>query len=141
MEDRRTSRPAERAQRTLERGLEPRCFQRPPIPSTQRTPKPKPRTGDYLHVCPSCDSRLVYPLTWKPAGRNSWEVSLRCPECEWRGGGTYRQAVLERFDEVLDGGTEEVIEDLKVLALANLEEDIERFVRALGDDHILPEDF
>lgn len=139
MGNRQTPRPAEEARRTLERGLEQTCFQRPRASGTHSASKP--RTGDDLHLCLSCGSELVHPLAWKAAGRNRWSVSLRCPECEWRGGGVYAQAILERFDEVLDGGTEEVVEDLKVLALANLEEDVERFVAALRDDHVLPEDF
>jgi hypothetical protein len=80
-------------------------------------------------------------VAWEPAGRSSWKVSLRCPECEWRGGGTYGQVALERFDELLDGGMEELLEDLKVLARANLEEEIDRFAGALHADRILPEDF
>jgi hypothetical protein len=126
---------AEKVQPTFERGLEPSCFQGPRTASKLRT------TGDHLHVCPSCDSRLVYPVTWTPAERNRWTVSLRCPDCEWRGGGIYGQAALERFDEALDRGTEEMIDDLKVLARANMEEAIDRFVDALHDDHVVPEDF
>jgi predicted RNA-binding Zn-ribbon protein involved in translation (DUF1610 family) len=126
---------AEKTQRTLGRGLEPSCFQ-----GSRTAPKP-PRTGNDLHVCPSCGSRLVYPATWTAAERNRWTVSLRCPECEWRGGGVYGQAALERFDEVLDRGIEEMIEDLKALARANMEEAIDRFVDALHEDHVLPEDF
>ena len=36
-----------------------------------------------LHVCPDCASELVYPVAWEQADRASWEVSLRCPNCEW----------------------------------------------------------
>ena len=51
------------------------------------------------------------------------------------------QAVVERFDEELDRGTEALVRDLKRLMHANMEEEIDRFVSALRDDQILPEDF
>jgi hypothetical protein len=134
MEERQTSRSVQQAPRTLERGLEPSCFERSRLPAG-------PRTRDDLEVCPSCGSQLVYPVSWEMVDRQRWTVSLRCPECEWRGGGSYDQSVLERFDEVLDRGTEEVLDDLKALARANMEEEIDRFVGALRADHVLPEDF
>ncbi|HLM32205.1 MAG TPA: hypothetical protein VK326_11155 [Solirubrobacterales bacterium] len=98
------------------------------------------RTG-LLHVCPCCDCELVYPTEWAPAARNRWAVELRCPDCEWRGGGEYAQEVVDRLDEVLDDGTERLLGDLSLLAKANREEQVERFVRALRDGHVLPEDF
>ena len=103
-----------------------------------------PATGDHaqdLHVCMDCDSELVYPTEWEESGPTHWDVSLRCPNCEWTGTGTFSQDVVERFDEELDRGTEALVRDLKRLMQANMEEDIERFVTALGADHIVPEDF
>jgi hypothetical protein len=103
-----------------------------------------PSTGDAaqeLHVCSACDSELVYPTEWEEAGATHWEVSLRCPNCEWAGTGTFEQDVVERFDEELDRGTEALVRDLKRLMQANMEEDIERFVSALAEGHIVPEDF
>jgi hypothetical protein len=94
-----------------------------------------------LHVCAECDSELVYPTEWEEAGPTHWDVSLRCPNCEWNGTGTFEQNVVERFDEELDRGTEALVRDLKRLMQANMEEDIERFVSALSAGHIIPEDF
>ena len=94
-----------------------------------------------LHVCAECDSELVYPTEWEEAGATHWDVSLRCPNCEWAGTGTFEQDVVERSDEELDRGTEALVRDLKRLMQANMEEDIERFVSALTDGHIVPEDF
>ena len=85
------------------------------------------RTGA-LHVCPSCDSELVYPVDWAPAERRRWSVDLRCPDCEWRGGGVYAQEVVDRFDEELDRGTEQLLADLARSSRANMEEQVERFV-------------
>ena len=69
------------------------------------------RVGD-LHVCPTCESELVYPVDWAPAERKAWNVDLRCPDCEWQGGGVYAQEIVDRFDEELDRGTEQLLADL-----------------------------
>ena len=102
-----------------------------------------PRTTDSedLTLCPCCGHDLVYPTDWAPAGRDRWTITLRCPECEWRGAGVYGQDVVDRFDEALEDGTQAVLEDLERLTRANLEDQIDRFVAALGENLILPEDF
>jgi hypothetical protein len=94
-----------------------------------------------LSICPSCESRLVYPVDWSEADPGYWNVDLRCPNCEWTESGVYSQEVVDRFDMALDSGTEALIGDLQALMRANMEEEIERFVSALGSGHILPEDF
>ena len=94
-----------------------------------------------LHVCPDCDSRLVYPVEWSEVDRANWEVTLRCPNCEWAQIGVFDQETVERFDEELDHGTDSLVDDVKRLIHANMEDDIERFSDALDGDHILPEDF
>jgi hypothetical protein len=98
-------------------------------------------TVEDLHVCASCTSDLVYPTEWDEAGTTHWEVTLRCPNCEWSGTGIFQQELVERFDEELDRGTEALVRDLKRLMHANMEEEIDRFVEALEHDLILPEDF
>ena len=118
----------------LEGGLEPSIFE-------TRLETTAPRRDDDLHICPSCNSELVYPTDWAPATNRHWHVALRCPECEWNGGGCYSQDVVDRLDEALEHGTESVLEDLNVLVRANREAQIERFVSALHADQILPEDF
>jgi hypothetical protein len=70
-----------------------------------------------------------------------WEVTLRCPNCEWFNTGVFDQDTVERFDEELDRGTDNLVDDLKRLIRANMEEEIDRFAKALVDNHILPEDF
>jgi hypothetical protein len=94
-----------------------------------------------LHLCGSCNSDLVYPLDWEEAGMTHWEVTLRCPNCEWSGTGIFEQNIVEKFDEELDRGTEALVSDLRSLMMANMEEEIERFVQALDADALLPEDF
>jgi hypothetical protein len=134
MPERETAKRGQSSQAPLEKGLEPSIFE-------TRLTTTTPRRGDDLHICPSCNSELVYPTDWAPAGSRHWHVALRCPECEWNGGGRYGQAVVDRLDEALDQGTESVLDDLNVLVRANMEDQIERFAAALQADQILPEDF
>ena len=94
-----------------------------------------------LHECPECERTLVYPVEWEEASPTQWEVLLRCPNCEWSEVDTFDQPTVDRFDEQLDIGTEILLRDLKRLQQANMEEEIDHFVRAIGVDAILPEDF
>ena len=132
MAERQTAK--QRGRTPLEGGLEPSIFETRLATTTRRR-------RDDLHVCPSCNSELVYPTDWAPASNRHWQVALRCPECEWNGGGSYGQDIVDRLDEALEQGTQSVLEDLTVLVRANMEDQIERFVSALRADHILPEDF
>ena len=97
--------------------------------------------ADDLALCPSCGRDLVYPIEWEPTQERAWSVTLRCPECEWRSSGVYSQDVVDRFDEVLDDGTQAVLDDLELLTRANMEEQVEVFVAALQAGLVLPEDF
>jgi predicted RNA-binding Zn-ribbon protein involved in translation (DUF1610 family) len=100
-----------------------------------------PREHVDLHVCPECDKHLVYPVEWEEASETHWEVQLRCPNCEWLTVGLFDQETVDRFDEELDHGTELLLRDLKRLTRANMEEEIERFGKALESDAIWPMDF
>jgi hypothetical protein len=98
-------------------------------------------SGIELHVCPRCNSALVYPTDWTPVAARRWQVELRCPDCEWSGCGIYAQSVVDRLDQALDAGTESVLKDLHLLARANMEERADAFIAALHSDQVLPEDF
>lgn len=97
--------------------------------------------SDGLHVCPGCTGPGVFPLDWQEAGPQHWEMTLRCPNCEWHGSGVFEQELVERLEEELDAGTEAMVRDLKRLTHANMEDELERFRTALDDDLILPMDF
>lgn len=103
-------------------------------PRTERS-----RTG--MHACPDCESELVQPVNWHEQGDGHWHVELRCPECEWWGRDSYSQSEVDTYDEELDRGGQELIEDLRTITQANMEEEAERFALALASDSILPEDF
>jgi hypothetical protein len=80
-------------------------------------------------------------VDWEPAGRRGWSISLRCPECEWRDHGVFSQDVADIFDDALDASTQAVLGDYQELVRRNMENEVERFLKALEADLILPEDF
>ena len=94
-----------------------------------------------LHVCPECDRDLVYPVEWEEVSDMQWDVLLRCPNCEWTERDVHDQETVDRFDEVLDEGTDALQRDLKRLTQANMEEEADRFAAALAAGAIWPEDF
>jgi hypothetical protein len=108
---------------------------------TTKTVDESSRSRHGMHSCPSCDSGLVQPVQWFEQGAGQWHVDLRCPECEWWGRGAYSQDDVDHFDEELDRGAQELIEDLRSLTRANMEEEADRFAMALSSNSILPEDF
>lgn len=94
-----------------------------------------------LHVCAECSSPLVYPTDWQEAGPEHWEVELRCPNCEWTGTGVFSQDVVEAFDDELDRGIDVLLSDYRALVNSNMEDEIDRFAKALDAGAILPVDF
>ena len=94
-----------------------------------------------LHICGECSSKMVYPTDWQEAGPSHWEVELRCPNCEWRGTGVFSQDVVEAFDDELDRGIDVLLSDYRALVNSNMEDEIDRFAKALDAGAILPADF
>jgi hypothetical protein len=94
-----------------------------------------------LHICPSCDSPLVQPVSWSEAADERWDLTLECPNCAWSETGNYGRLEVELLEDQLDQGLAEVITDLQRLAHANTISEIDRFSAALDADLILPEDF
>jgi len=109
---------------------------------TRGVPVERPADEDReLHACLNCGSHLVYPVQWEEAGSRTWQVTLRCPECEWTEGGVFTQDQCDRFDDELEAGTEQLSRDYKRMVTANMSEEIDRFAGALEADAILPSDF
>jgi hypothetical protein len=101
----------------------------------------KKQSANGMQCCPNCDSILVQPVRWHEQGDGHWNVELRCPECEWRGRDSYSQDEVDRYDDEIDRGDQELIGDLRALIRANMKEEADRFAAALATDSILPEDF
>jgi hypothetical protein len=100
-----------------------------------------PCVPDSLHVCFHCAGELAYPLDWAEEGPRHWRIVLRCPECEARREGVFEQEAVEQLDEQLDHATGALLSDLKQLTQANMEDEVEFFIRALDADLIVPSDF
>lgn len=102
-------------------------------------------TGDdgaaELHVCPSCESELVYPVSWEERAGDAWRIERRCPNCEWRHTGEFSQDEVEFFDDALNDGTEDLLVSLRNVVRANMEADVERLIDAIHADRIEPMDF
>ena len=94
-----------------------------------------------LHVCPSCESDLVYPVSWEERAGDSWRIERRCPNCEWRHSGEFSQDEVELFDDALNDGTEDLLVNLRNFARANMEADVERLIEAIRLGRIEPMDF
>lgn len=94
-----------------------------------------------LHVCPSCESDLVYPVSWEERAGDSWRIERRCPNCEWQHSGEFSQDEVEVFDDALNDGTEDLLVNLRNFARANMEADVERLIEAIHLDRIEPMDF
>ena len=134
MAERQTATGGERTELRLEQELERRR-------GSQGGTGARPQPADDMTICPCCGRDFVYPVDWAPAGEHRWSVALRCPECEWVGGGVYEQDRVDRFDDALDASMQSILDDLELLTRANMEERIDAFVEALEADLILPEDF
>jgi hypothetical protein len=130
--------PHSNASRNLATELERRALG---LDSRPRPLRPVRRTDEDLHICPDCSSLLVYPVEWEPVDERRWRVELHCPECGLSTESTYEQSTLDRFDAILDDATESLLDDLTRLQRSNMEDEVDRFVRALQQDLVLPEDF
>lgn len=122
-----------------------RKTQRPASPEArvERAPEPTPLrvAPEDVKRCPICSGELVYPIDWERHDETTWDLTLRCPDCE-----TQRHARLDRK------GVEHVNRDLYQSARAltreaetverrNFEDEVERIADALKRDLILPMDF
>jgi hypothetical protein len=94
-----------------------------------------------LHMCPDCGSGLVQPIDWSEAPDDSWNLALNCPNCDWYTEGVYNADQVRELEDQLDEGLADMLRDLQRLTQANMADQIDRFVKALNADQILPEDF
>ena len=94
-----------------------------------------------LPSCGHCGSRLVQP-SWGPqADSDSWEVELRCADCNGREVALYTEPELEQLDREHDRAAAEIAAELSRLEALHMEEWIVRFLHALDLDLIGPDDF
>ena len=111
------------------------------LPRTVQVDERYQAPEDDLYACRSCASQLVEPIAVRRFDERWWHVERRCPECEWETTGVHGEADVQRYDALLNEGTDALIEHVEQLAHDNMAAEIERFVAALRDDHITPFDF
>ena len=99
------------------------------------------RTIEDVSVCVDCECEMVYPIDWEQADGSHWRVTLRCPNCEEITQNVMGEDLIEKFDCLLDRGTDSLVRDLRNLTHANMATEINAFVDALHEGHVLPEDF
>ena len=94
-----------------------------------------------LECCRVCSSLLAHPVRWRRLGPDTWEIELRCPDCEhgWRE--IVPTAAMKRFDDVLKEGRAEIERYLGEIERIDFAERIEAFITALDAGAIFPEDF
>jgi hypothetical protein len=112
-----------------------------PNDKTRRPANAIARTIEDVSLCPSCECDMVYPIEWEQAEEDVWGVTLRCPNCERVRDGMMDEGLIEKFDCLLDRGTDLLVHDLNNLTYANMVTEINAFVAALDGGHLLPEDF
>ena len=121
------------AEREAQPGVKPTATQAPP-PDAQQP-------GGTAHECPLCGSDLVYPLDWERNSAASWNLALRCPNCE-----TQRSVVLDRegveaFNRKIYLGSQALAREADSMTRRNFAEESAKLVEALARDLILPMDF
>jgi hypothetical protein len=57
------------------------------------------------------------------------------------GSDVFAQDEVERYDDLLNAGTDALIDELERITRENMADALERFMRALEDDGIMPIDF
>ena len=111
-------------------------------PTATRAPPPLGQEqGGAAHECPLCGSCLVYPLDWERNRAATWNLVLRCPECE-----TQRRVVLgregvEAFNREIYLGAKVLAREADTMTRRNFGEEAAKLVEALARDLILPMDF
>ena len=98
-------------------------------------------TGPDARVCPLCGSGLVYPLDWRREGTATWNLLLRCPDCETLRDVLMDRPAVEELNRALYRAHQAVAEESQALTRRNFEEEAERIIAALDAGLIQPMDF
>jgi len=98
-------------------------------------------SGREVHVCPVCRGDLVHPVGWRRTGESTWNLRLRCPECETERSVIMGRPEVEQLNRELYHGTQELAREAQRVSRQNFEEEARRFVAALRRGDIQPIDF
>ena len=84
---------------------------------------------------------LVGPLGNEERGEGVYHLERICPECDHHESGTYGRVDLEEYRDALEEGAEELALTLREMERANMEDDVDRLIRAISSNLIQPIDF
>jgi hypothetical protein len=107
----------------------------------QAPPAAGPQADGEVHVCPLCGSALVYPVDWLKNDESTWNLNLRCPNCETQREITLGREGVEAFNRELYHGAQALAREAAIVTRRNFEEEAQKIVVALGRDLIQPMDF
>jgi hypothetical protein len=101
-----------------------------------------PLGHESLHICNACDRDFIVPVSVVDLiDHDRCIVELQCTNCGIASLGVHDDRSLMELDRRMDRAQEEMREAIEVLEMAEELERVDRFVRALQADLILPEDF
>jgi len=93
------------------------------------------------HECPVCGCDLVYPLDWERNSEATWNLELRCPNCETQRSVILGREGVEAFNREIYLGTQVLAREADCMTRRNFSEESAKLVEALTRDLILPMDF
>jgi hypothetical protein len=95
-----------------------------------------------LHICDACTRDFIVPVSVvELLDHERCLVELACTNCGTSALSVHDDRSLMELDRHLDSAQEQMREAIAVLEIADELDRVDRFVRALRADHILPEDF
>lgn len=121
------------AEREAEAGVKPTATKAPPPVGQEPSGAP--------HECPLCDCALVYPVDWERNSAASWNLVLRCPNCETQRSVVLGREGVEAFNREIYLGAQTLAREADAMTRRNFGEESAKLVEALARDLILPMDF
>jgi hypothetical protein len=111
-------------------------------PTATKAPPPvgqEPRGA--AHECPLCGSDFVHPVDWERNSEASWNLVLRCPNCETQRSVVLGREGVEAFNREIYLGAKALAREADRMTRRNFAEESAKLVEALARDLILPMDF
>ncbi len=100
------------------------------------------RTATDPCVCDACARDFIVPVSVVDLiDHDRCVVELQCMNCGIASLRVHEDRELMELDRHLDAAQEQMREAIEMLEISDDLDRVDRFVRALRDDHILPEDF
>lgn len=111
-------------------------------PTATQAPPPVGQTmNGVVHECPVCGCDLVYPVDWARNSEASWNLTLRCPNCETRRSVVLGREGVEAYNREIYHDSQALAREADSMTRRNFSEESAKLVEALARDLILPMDF